>query len=234
MKQQQLNFNFFKFIKNSCVAALLTGAAILFFGCENNNIEEIKAFVTTEKLPIIEAGNFETLVTDSGLIRYYLKAPKLLRFDNEGKSYYEFPEGIELIRYDANHKMESTLTADYAIQYLVEDKWEAKNNVVATNAAGDTLKTEHLFYEVEAEKIYTEEFVKIIQTNHQIITGIGLTSDQTMQNWKIKNPKGTIYIDADENSQPANANDSIAEETKPPQINKQPNPFDKPLEFEQK
>jgi len=35
--------------------------------------------------------------------------------------------------------------------------------------------------------------VKIIRDD-QIITGIGLTSDQDMLNWKIKNPKGILYV----------------------------------------
>jgi len=234
MNLQKLDFNILKYIKNGGVAALLTGAAILFFGCEKNNLEEIKAFATTENLPIVEAENFESLVTDSGLISFYLKAPKLLKFDTEGKTYLEFPEGIELVRYDANHKMESSITADYAMQYLVEDKWEAKNNVVATNATGDTLKTEHLIYEVEKEKIYTDEYVKIIQSDQQIITGIGFESDQKMQNWKIKNPKGTIYIAVDETNNTANGIDTIPGEMNPLEINSEPKPFDKPLEFEQK
>lgn len=234
MKIQKLDFNNIKFIKNACVAALFTGAAILFFGCENNNLEEIKAFTTTDNLPIVEAEDFESLVTDSGLISFYLKAPKLLKFDREGKTYLEFPEGIELVRYDANHKMESSITADYAMQYVVEDKWEAKNNVVATNATGDTLKTEHLIYEVEKEKIYTDEYVKIIQSDHQVITGIGFESDQKMQNWKIKNPKGTIYIAVEEGSESVNSSDTVPREKAPLKIETDSKPFDKPLEFEQK
>ena len=125
-----------------------------------------------------------------------MKAPKLLQFENEGGNYLEFPQGIELIKYDSEKKVISSITADYARQYIKEKKWEAKNNVIATNAQGDTLKTEHLFWEEKEEKIYTEEFVKIIRTD-QIITGIGFQSDQSLENWKIKNPKGTIYVSMD-------------------------------------
>ena len=100
---------------------------------------------------------------------------------------------MELIKYDENKKVISSITANYAKQFVKEQKWEAKINVVATNAKGDTLKTEHLIYEEKEEKIYTDEFVKIIRPD-QIITGIGFTSDQAMENWRIKDPKGTIYV----------------------------------------
>ena len=199
MKRQQLDSNIFRHIKNLSIAALVTGAAILFYGCEND-IEQIKAFYSTENLPILEARNFETMVTDSGQVRYFLKAPKLLQFEDEGRDYIEFPEGMELIKFDENKNIISSITANYAKQFVDEDKWKTKNNVVATNAQGDTLKTEHLIWEEKKELIHTEEFVKIIRAD-QIITGIGFTSDQKLQNWKIKNPKGTIYVSVNNDKQ---------------------------------
>jgi LPS export ABC transporter protein LptC len=202
MKRQLLDSKIFQNIRLISIAALLTGAAILFYGCENN-IEQIKAFYSTENLPILEAVNFETLVTDSGQVRYSLKAPKLLRFEDEGRNYIEFPEGMELVKFDEKKNIISSITADYAKQFVAEDKWEAKNNVVATNAQGDTLKTEHLIWEEKKEIIYSEEFVKIISAD-KIITGVGFTSDQKLQNWKIKNPKGTIYVSVNNNKQQSN------------------------------
>jgi LPS export ABC transporter protein LptC len=112
---------------------------------------------------------------------------------------------MELVKFDEKKRIISSITADYAKQFVAEDKWEAKNNVIATNAQGDTLKTEHLIWEEKKEIIYTEDFVRIIRTD-QIITGIGFTSDQKLQNWKIKNPKGTIYVSVNNEG---NRNDTI-------------------------
>lgn len=216
MKQQQQGFKTKIVSKFKGFAALLAGAAFLFFGCEKNNIEKIQAFSAPENLPQQEATNFETLFTDSGEVRFYLKAPKLLRFETDGQAYVEFPEGIELIKYDSEQKIISSITAEYAKQYEKEDKWEAKNNVVATNVNGDTLKTEHLIWEEKNEKIYSEEYVKIIRPD-QIITGIGFQSDQSLENWKIKNPKGTIYVDVNEN--PEAAVDSTDSQSTTKQVN---------------
>lgn len=184
------------------IAALITGAAILFIGCKKNNIEQIKAIASVETLPMLEAKNFESLFTDSGKVRFSIKAPLLLRFETDGQDYSEFPNGLELTKYDENNKVISSITANYARQYLSEQKWEAKNNVIATNANGDTLKTEVLYWEEKEKKIYTNEYVKIIRADQQF-TGTGMTSDQNMQNWKITNPKGIIYVSM--NNQPQNA-----------------------------
>jgi LPS export ABC transporter protein LptC len=227
MKQLQLGSNIIQYIRTFGIAALFTGAAILFYGCENK-IEEIKAFYSAENLPILEARNFETLFTDSGQVRFLLKAPKLLRFEDDGRNYIEFPEGMELVKFDANRNVISSITADYAKQFIAEDKWEAKNNVVATNAQGDTLKTEHLIWEEKKEIIYTEEFVKIIRAD-QIITGIGFTSDQKLQNWKIKNPKGTIYVSVNNENQPSSLPEQKTDESLNPA-----NPVKGQLQFDNK
>ncbi len=215
MKQQKSGSRIFNNIKKYCVAVLVTGAAMLFYGCEND-IEQIKAFYSLEDLPILEATNFETLVTDSGEVIYSLKAPKLLQYEGEGENYVEFPEGMELIKYDENKRIISSITADYAKQFVADEKWEAKNNVVATNEKGDSLKTEHLIWEEKKEIIYTEEFVRIIRAD-QIITGIGFTSDQNMQNWRIKNPKGTIFV-------------SVKKQEKQPVLNEPQAPAIKPVQ----
>ncbi|WP_277345454.1 LPS export ABC transporter periplasmic protein LptC [Maribellus sediminis] len=193
MKIQKLDSKILHRIKQISIAVLFMGAAILFYACESNNLAEIKAFSAPENLPIQEATNFQTTYTDSGKIRYTLKTPKLLRFETDGVSYTEFPQGVEIVKYDAQQKIVSSIRADYAKEFVKEAKWEAKNNVVVTNLDGDSLLTEHLIWEEKNEKIYTEEFVKIIRED-QIITGVGLTSDQNMENWKIKNVKGILYV----------------------------------------
>lgn len=178
--------------KNLIIAALATGAAILFPGCVND-IEKIKAFNPTEILPVVHAENFETTMTDSGIVRFYLKTPELNRYESDGEPFAEFPKGILLIKYGPHMEVVSSISARYAKQYVREKRWEAKNDVVAINSQGDTLKTEHLIWDELAKRIYNNEFVQIIRTD-QIITGIGFESDASLENWRIKNPKGTIYI----------------------------------------
>jgi len=225
MKQQKQDFNIFRYFKKNSIAALLLGAAIFLYSCEND-IEKIKAFSSPENLPILEAHNFETLFTDSGQVRFSLKTPRLLRFENEGVEFLEFPEGMELVKYDAKKNVVSSLTADYAKQYIKEQKWEAKNNVVATNEKGDTLKTEHLIWEEKTEKIYTEEFVRLIRPD-QTYTGIGFTSDQALENWRIKNLKGKMFltVDKEKKRQP---NSEITDTSIKKNSNK---PLNRPLEF---
>jgi LPS export ABC transporter protein LptC len=144
-------------------------------------------------LPEITAEGFEMLISDSAVIRSKLLTPLLIKHSDEKDPYIEFPKGMKIEKYDAQMKVVSSITAQYAKNFTKDDRWEAKNNVIAVNFKGDTLKTEYLVWDMKKEKIYSDQFVKIIQ-NDQIYTGIGFESNQDFSSYHIKNLKGHMYV----------------------------------------
>jgi LPS export ABC transporter protein LptC len=180
-------------------------SAVLINACVND-IEKIKAFSHSEILPVVQAENFETIYSDSGVVRFFLKTPELKRFESDDQPFVEFPKGVLLIKYNQNKEVISSISARYAKQFVKERRWEAKNDVVAINSFGDTLKTEHLIWDEQSGKIYNNEYVKVIRPD-QVITGIGFEADQTLGNWRVRNPKGPIFIQM--NRQKASPSDSV-------------------------
>ena len=178
------------------IAILTMGIAMLFFSCANK-IEKIKEFSKSDDAPTMEAEGFEMIHSDSTIIRFKIQAKKLQNYDKEKEPFMEFPEGIEIEKYDEEMSIISKITSDYARYFENEKKWIAKNNVVVINMQGDSLITEELIWEENKELLYSEQFVKIIRKD-QIITGIGFESDQEMSNWEIKKVKGQIYLDTTE------------------------------------
>lgn len=168
---------------------------MLLASCKND-IAKIKTITKSDELPRITAEGFEMLFSDSSVIRFKLQTPKLITHENEKDPYTEFPEGVKIEKFDANMNIVSSITAQYAKQFTTDDRWEAKNNVIAVNLKGDTLKTEYLVWDTRKEKIYSDQFVKIIQKD-QIYTGIGFESNQDFSLYRIKNLQGHIYINVD-------------------------------------
>lgn len=177
---------FFSFI------VLLT---MILGSCENE-ISKIKTVTSTEDLPAITAEGFEMLVSDSSVIRSKMQTPLLIKHDNEKDPYIEFPKGVKIVEYDAKMNVISSITAQYAKNFTGEDRWEAKNNVIAVNLKGDTLKTEYLVWDTKNKKIYSDQFVKIIQKD-QVYTGIGFESNQDFTSYHIKNLKGNMYVNVE-------------------------------------
>lgn len=184
-----------KIIKYVNIAALIFGAAILFGACEND-IEKIKAFDSSEIRPVVRAENYETTFTDSGIVRFYLTAPILERYDDmDGDPpFSEFPAGVEIIRYDNRGNISSRITSRYAKQLVKEKKWEARNDVVILTEKGDTIKTDFLIFDERDEKAYNnDEYVKVIRPD-AILTGYGFEYFSAT-NYKFKKPTGVIEVE---------------------------------------
>ena len=180
---------------NKIIVSVLTAIAFLFLlvSCEND-IAKIKTLAITEDLPAGTAEGFEMLASDSTVIRFKMQTPELIMHSNEKDPYTEFPKGVKIEKYDAKMNIVSSITAQYAKNFTSDDRWEAKNNVVAVNLQGDTLKTEYLVYDTHKQRIYSDQFVKIIRKD-QIITGVGFESNQDFTSYHIKNPTGHVYVD---------------------------------------
>jgi LPS export ABC transporter protein LptC len=183
-------------MKETFISTILLLTLILV-SCENE-ISKIKTVISTEEPPAITAEGFEMLASDSSVIRFKLQTPQLIYHKEEKDPYYEFPKGVKIVKYDSGMNVISSITAQYAKNFPSDDRWEAKNNVIAVNFKGDTLKTEYMVWDTAKKKIYSDQFVKIIQKDH-IFTGIGFESNQDFSDYQIKNLKGDIYVNVDDN-----------------------------------
>ncbi len=175
---------------------LLGVPAFLFTACENK-IPEIKIYSKEIEPPRITAEGFEMLYSDSTVIRFKLQTPELISHDNEKEPYTEFPKGVKIEKYDANMNIISSITALYAKNFVKDDRWEAKNNVIAVNLNGDTLKTEYLVWDTKKEKIYSDQFVKITRKD-QIIIGDSFESNLDFTSYHVKNSSGHVYVNVGE------------------------------------
>ncbi len=170
-------------------------AAVFFSSCTNQN-EDLPELPKAIAKPVEISINTEILYSDSAIIRLKIVTPELQRWTNAENPYVEFPKGLDLFFYDSTGALESTLKADYAINFTEEKRVEVKHNVEVVNGKEETLNTEHLIWLQAEEKIYTEEFVKIT-TPDEIIYGDGLEANQQFTKYRIKNIKGTIAVEED-------------------------------------
>ena len=169
----------------------------LLVSCEND-IEKIKQIANSESLPAITAQGYEVLSFDSTVMTMKLQTPEMIIHDNEKEPYTEFPQGVALTQYDSKRNITSYITSQYAKHFDEENRWEAKNKVVAVNQNGDTLRTEYLVWDEKKGKIYSDQFVKITRKDGQVSTGTSFEANQNFSEYVIKNLKGKIYVDVQE------------------------------------
>lgn len=172
---------------------VLCFSVLLIASCEND-IEKVKIITSKKAMPVERGKDVEILYSDSARIKARLLAKELNRFA-EKQPYVEMPKGIKMYFYDANQKVNSTLTAEYAkvLQFPDNNIMEARRKVVVVNEKNETLNTEHLVWNQKEETIVSDAYVTIT-TKDEIIMGDGLESNQSFTKYKIKKMKGTINL----------------------------------------
>ena len=175
------------------IALIAVLAGCIASSC-SNDIKTVNLITKKESYPDLTAKTVSFLYTDSGLIKANITAPELRRFSSTEKPYMEFPTGIKIVYFGEYPDTNSKISANYAIRWINDRKWEAKGNVIARNTKGDVLNTEYMVWDEKKEIIYSDKFVKI-KTGTDVILGEGFEADQTFERWKILKVKGTISID---------------------------------------
>ncbi len=178
--------------------AIILPLAVIFFACQTKVSTDIPSdILKSNKLLAMEANNFETFVTDSGVVKYHLQTPKLLIYDDPKVPYKDFPNGFLLQKYDSDRKIISQLSGNHGKYFDLEKKWEANGNVVLVNSEGDTLRSEELKYHETEDLIFSDQFVSIKKGDQYITGSGGFKSDSQMTRWSFMKTKGHIYVDGE-------------------------------------
>jgi len=146
----------------------------------------------------MEATDFETFYSDSGVVKYHLQAPRLLVYDDPKQPYKDFPDGFIMQRYDLNRKIISQMSGNHGKYFEREKRWEANGNVVLVNSEGDTLRSEELKYNQAEDLIYSDQFVSIKKGDQYITGSGGFKSDTQMSKWSFIKTKGHLYVEGGE------------------------------------
>ena len=174
---------------------------VLFFttttilSCQTNP-QKMEALVKDVEEPVVSSQNVEWFYTKNGAASHRLTSPKVLRFESQ-KEYIEFPLGLEIYSYNAQGEQEAFMKSDYAIQNLDDKTIEAKGGVLLENLIGEKLETEYLVWDEKSEEIFTEELVKITKHGQSII-GEGFESNISFSKYSLKNSRGIINLDQEE------------------------------------
>lgn len=167
---------------------------VLLVACRNTDVKHRAAAVADRKaMPVLEGIDVNTLISDSGITRYRIKAHKWLIFDKADTPYWEFPNGIYLEKFNLDLEADATIEADYAYYNEPAQRWTLIGNVQAMNVEGERFETPLLYWDQKTESVYSDSSIVITREN-SIIKGVGFRSNQEMTKYTIQRPTGVFPI----------------------------------------
>ena len=156
--------------------------------CGNKKEKLLDITFDPEKTPSMITDSVSTLISDSGITRYKLVTDLWEVYDKAKEPFWYFPKGIYLERFNENYFIEATVLSDSAWYFTKQKLWRLKGHVDVKNIVGDQFKSDELFWDQAAKKVYSDQYIEIKKANGLYVQGYGFTSNQEMTFYRIDRP----------------------------------------------
>ncbi len=144
--------------------------------------------------PLSSMDSAVTYLSDSAIIVMKMSFSKQNNFENGDR---EWPEGFHIDWFNSRGQVTSYFKANYVYFTKSENLYRAEGNVIVrSNAKGDELNTEELYWDQTEEEFYTDKFVTIM-SDDEVHTGEGMKSNQDFTEYRILKPSGTFIMEDD-------------------------------------
>lgn len=161
--------------------------------CSKENKEVVDVEFDPNQTYTMKTTEVASLISDSGITRYSVKAKEWLMFDKAVEPYWYFPEGLYIEKFDTTFHTEASVQADTAYYYNKKGLWKLIGNVAIENLEGEHFQTSLLYWDEKQGKVYSDKYIRIEQVD-KVITGVGFESNQDMTKYKIFNSTGIFPV----------------------------------------
>ncbi len=180
---------------NKLILATLSLAlwCMMLFSCEGEKGHPAAAVHAEDSLPFMHSRGINTLISDSGVMRYRMVAEEWdIYKQGNGPTTWKFMKGLLMERFDENFHVDLYVQSDTA--YLHNQKmWELRGRVVIRNIKNEIFKTEELFWDMDLHEMWGHKFIRII-TPERELQGNEFRSNETMTRYWITNSSGAFPV----------------------------------------
>lgn len=182
------------------ILALLAILAVA--ACSKERVETKSLNVNIDSLYTARMIKLNTLISDSGMIRYRMIAPVLLIYERPERNEWVFPQGLILRPYDTVSGNKVFIKADSAIRSTATEEWELIGHVQVQGPEGQRLNTHRLFWQRDQRRLYSHDTTYFF-TQGRELRGSSFEATDDLSWYQILNNKGMIEYDEEGTTQPA-------------------------------
>lgn len=162
---------------------------LVFASCKEEHKDVVSVTIDKEMVPTMVTKDVETLISDSGIMRYRIIAPLWYVFEESKEPKWIFPDGLILQKYDDFNNIDATVECDSATYLSKQRLWQLDGYVSMMNIDKDKFLTEQLFWNQETRRVYSDSFIHI-ERQDRIIEGYGFDSNDRLTEYTVNKPTG--------------------------------------------
>jgi len=169
-------------------------ALLLLSACNEVHEHTAPAVNPEDSVSMMTSYGVNTLISDSGVIKYRIVTERWDVNTIRHPSRWEFMKGIFFEQFDEQFHVQAYIQADTAWYYDQLRLWKLRGRVNIRNVNGLIYTSEELYWDGIKHEFYSHVFSKVV-TPERTLQGTYFRSDEQMSHYVVSNSKGSFIAE---------------------------------------
>ena len=161
------------------------------FACSEAQEHIARAINPEDSVSIMTTYGVNTLISDSGVIKYRIVTERWDVNTTRQPSRWEFMKGIFFEQFDEQFHVQAYIQADTAWYYDQKRLWKLRGRVNIRNVKGLVYTSEELYWDGMTHEFYSTVFSRVV-TPERTMEGTYFRSDEKMDHYTVTNSVGSF------------------------------------------
>lgn len=162
--------------------------------CDQPVAHTAAAINDKDSVPMMVSYGVNTLISDSGVIKYRIVTERWEVNQNKQPSRWYFDKGIFLEQFDEKFHVEAYIQCDTAYYFDQQRLWELRSRVRILTKDGLRFSSDLLYWDEIRHELYSYKFSRLV-TPERTLQGTYFRSDERMTKYTVSNSKGSFERD---------------------------------------
>ena len=176
----------------------------LFMACSEVHEHLAPAVNPEDSVAMMTSYGVNTLVSDSGVIKYRIVTERWEVNSARQPSRWEFMKGVFFEQFDEKFHVQAYVQADTAWYYDQQRLWKLRGRVNVRTIDGLIYNSDELYWDGMRHEIYSYAYSRLV-TPERTLEGTYFRSDENMTHYTVTNSKGS-FVSEDIDGNHANEN----------------------------
>ncbi len=159
--------------------------------CNEAKEHTAPAVMPEDSASVMTSYGVNTLISDSGVIKYRIVTERWDVNTQRQPSRWEFMKGIFFEQFDEQFHVQAYIQADTAWYFDQKRLWKLRGRVYIRNMNGLRYNSEELYWDGLKHEFYSTVFSRVV-TPERTMEGSYFRSDEKMNNYMVTNSKGSF------------------------------------------
>lgn len=164
---------------------------LLLVACQEQVEHTAPAIRERDSVAMMTSYGVNTLISDSGVIKYRIVAERWEVNTVKNPSHWTFEKGLFLEQFDEKFHINSYIQADTAYYYDQQKVWKLYGRVRILTKDGLRFTSEQLIWDQNKHEMSSNVFSKLV-TPERTLQGSHFWSDEKMTRYYVSNSKGSF------------------------------------------